>query len=294
MDEYRENAIAVQKALNQDAAFIQPNPYLAQRVLNQAHEAQRTGGSALKKKLSTGLILLAVLLMSSLVALACSHSYVIRFLFGRDIESDQAQAMAAQVQPIDYVQRSGATVCTVKDAYFDGKTLAVGLGFRTDRPVYLVGEELQLNGEWIDYLAYSTSIEEMWVGNDAPHLEKPGEEAIHGVSYDFARPLPKGETVDVTLRLFLLAPRSGVQLIDTEQEDKAAMWAAIDDAFRQGLTPVSADEPYEVLISTGWWAGSLDVQEGLQKPLCDRDALEHYANMVLLDKVEVTFRLNAQ
>lgn len=51
MDEYRENVKKVQKAMNQDAAFIQPNPYLAQRVLNAAN-AERIGkdGIVVKKK----------------------------------------------------------------------------------------------------------------------------------------------------------------------------------------------------------------------------------------------------
>lgn len=71
MDEYRENVKKVQKALNQDAAFIQPNPYLAQRVLNAANvECVGKGGIVVKKKLSFGFLLLALMLLSTVTAVA--------------------------------------------------------------------------------------------------------------------------------------------------------------------------------------------------------------------------------
>lgn len=71
MDEYRENVKKVQKALNQDAAFIQSNPYLAQRVLNAANaKSYGNGGIVVKKKFSMGFILIMVLLLSSVTALA--------------------------------------------------------------------------------------------------------------------------------------------------------------------------------------------------------------------------------
>lgn len=71
MDEYRENVKKVQKALNQDAAFIQPNPYLAQRVLNAANaECYGNGGIVVKKKLSIGFVAALILMLSTVTALA--------------------------------------------------------------------------------------------------------------------------------------------------------------------------------------------------------------------------------
>ena len=71
MDEYRENVKKVQKALNQDAAFIQPNPYLAQRVLNAANaECIRKGGVGLRHKYPIGMVLIIIMLFVTATAVA--------------------------------------------------------------------------------------------------------------------------------------------------------------------------------------------------------------------------------
>lgn len=67
MDEYREHVKRVQEALDQDAAFIQPDPYLAQRVLNQA---KMEGEKTVKKKLTVGLVIAIVLMLATVTALA--------------------------------------------------------------------------------------------------------------------------------------------------------------------------------------------------------------------------------
>lgn len=67
MDEYREHVKRVQEALDQDAAFIQPDPYLAQRVLNQA---RREGEKTVKKKLTVGLVVLIAMLLVTVTAVA--------------------------------------------------------------------------------------------------------------------------------------------------------------------------------------------------------------------------------
>ncbi len=69
MDEYRENVKKVQKALNQDAAFLQPNPYLAQRVLNAA---SKEGGIVVKRKMPIVLVIAIVIMMSGAVAVAAA------------------------------------------------------------------------------------------------------------------------------------------------------------------------------------------------------------------------------
>ena len=67
MDEYREHVKRVQEALDQDAAFIQPDPYLAQRVLNQA---KMEGEKTVKKKLTVGLVIAIVLMLATVTAVA--------------------------------------------------------------------------------------------------------------------------------------------------------------------------------------------------------------------------------
>lgn len=67
MDEYRENVKKVQKALEQDAAFLQPNPCLAQRVLNAANGK---GGISVRRKLSLSFVLVFVLITLTVTAVA--------------------------------------------------------------------------------------------------------------------------------------------------------------------------------------------------------------------------------
>ena len=248
----------------------------------------------MKRKLPIGLIFVLIVLLSSIVAFACNHSYVIQYLFGRNMDTEEAQRIEGEVQTIDFVQSSETTVCTVKDAYFDGKTLAVGIGFKTDKPVFLASEEVKVNGEWVDYIEYGSSIEGMWVGNQAfPQSYSAMVEQIHGVEYIFNRPLPKGEKAEVTMQITLLGPKNGVEVVDIYQEDHQTMWAQIDAAYENGMTPISVDEPYEVLISSGWH-GLLDRADAYHGPVCDVDSLVQYANMEVIDTVELTFMLEVK
>ena len=292
--EDRKDKQIVQQVFDSSLSGIQDDPWMAQRVLSKAHEAPGTGGFIVKKKLPVGLIFILIVLMSSIVAFACNHSYVIQYLFGRNMDTEKAQSIEGKVQTIDFVQSSETSVCTVKDAYFDGKTLAVGIGFKTDKPVFLASEEVKVNGEWVDYIEYGSSIEGMWVGNQAfPQSYTAMEEQIHGVEYIFNRPLPKGEKAEVTMQITLLGPKNGVEVVDIYQEDHQTMWAQIDAAYENGMTPISVDEPYEVLISSGWH-GLLDRADAYHGPVCDVDSLVQYANMEVIDTVELTFMLEVK
>mgnify|MGYP003293207752 CR=1 FL=1 len=91
MDEYRENVKKVQKALNQDAAFIQPNPYLAQRVLNAANvECAGKGGFRLQRKFSLSIILVIIFMTVMITATAAV------LLSMRDIVEDHVIPMAQE------------------------------------------------------------------------------------------------------------------------------------------------------------------------------------------------------
>ena len=284
----------VHKGIDRQCESLTSDPYRVQRVLNMAHETQGTGGFVVKRKLPIGLIFVLIVLLSSIVAFACNHSYVIQYLFGRNMDTEEAQRIEGEVQTIDFVQSSETTVCTVKDAYFDGKTLAVGIGFKTDKPVFLASEEVKVNGEWVDYIEYGSSIEGMWVGNQAfPQSYSAMVEQIHGVEYIFNRPLPKGEKAEVTMQITLLGPKNGVEVVDIYQKDHQTMWEQIDAAYENGMTPISVDEPYEVLISSGWH-GLLDRADAYHGPVCDVDSLIQYANMEVIDTVELTFMLEVK
>ncbi|MGN0995608.1 MAG: hypothetical protein ACI4PG_01730 [Candidatus Ventricola sp.] len=96
------------------------------------------------------------------------------------------------------------------------------------------------------------------------------------------------------LSITMLTPQKGVQEVDIHQADKPSMWAEIDAAYASGLTPFCADEPYEVLVSSEWWDGNPDLLNAFSKPYCDADALVQYANMDVLDTLEVKFTLSVQ
>ena len=64
MDEYRKTAQKVQQALNQDAAFIQPDPFLAQRVLSTSSKKR------IYKKSAVILAVVWMLILTSLTAFA--------------------------------------------------------------------------------------------------------------------------------------------------------------------------------------------------------------------------------
>lgn len=76
MDKYRENVELVQEAVKQKCAFLQPNPYLAQRVLNEANEK----GGRKVKKISVGFALVMAIMLMSVTALATA------LLTGHDVK----------------------------------------------------------------------------------------------------------------------------------------------------------------------------------------------------------------
>lgn len=73
MEDFKDKQI-VQRVIDNSLSGIQDDPWMAQRVLNMAHEMQGTGGIVVKKKLSVGFVLIMVVLLSSVVALAWSLS----------------------------------------------------------------------------------------------------------------------------------------------------------------------------------------------------------------------------
>ncbi|MCH5287279.1 MAG: hypothetical protein J1E43_07650 [Christensenellaceae bacterium] len=69
MDNYEKNAHLVEEAVEQKCAFLQPDPFLAQRVLNAANEK---GEVKMKRKISVGLAVILALMLMSVTALAAA------------------------------------------------------------------------------------------------------------------------------------------------------------------------------------------------------------------------------
>lgn len=69
MEEIKDKQI-MQRVIDKSLSGIQDDPFMAQRVLNQAHAMQRTGGFVVKKKLSVGFVLLMAAMLLSVTALA--------------------------------------------------------------------------------------------------------------------------------------------------------------------------------------------------------------------------------
>lgn len=67
MDNYEKNARLVEEAVEQKCAFLQPDPFLVQRVLNAANEKSEV---KMKKKISVAFVLVMALMMLSATALA--------------------------------------------------------------------------------------------------------------------------------------------------------------------------------------------------------------------------------
>ena len=252
----------------------------------------------MKKRLSACLVMLLIILMITPMAQASDRSYVIPWIYHQDPDSEEALHAETLVQPIDY-EYSGDVPFIVKDAYFDGERLAIAIWFQTDRPLYLISEDAKLDGEWIDWHTCGSSFEETFVGHAASPQQFSPIEDVRAFYYELSRPLPKGEEVDVTIDFTMLTPKTGVEIVEAYQKDNATMWAQIDAITEKGLTPIANDSqtswlPRVLLGSachgSGWQGGTSDYHG----PWCDEEALVQYANMEMIDHVQIAFPLIVQ
>ena len=70
--EDRKDKQIVQQVFDSSLSGIQDDPWMAQRVLNMAHETQGTGGIVVKKKLSIGFVLMMAVMLLGVTALAAT------------------------------------------------------------------------------------------------------------------------------------------------------------------------------------------------------------------------------
>lgn len=71
MDEIKDKQ-AVQRVIDGSLSGIQDDPWMAQRVLNMAHQTQEGGGMVVKKKISTGFALMMAVVLLGTTALAAT------------------------------------------------------------------------------------------------------------------------------------------------------------------------------------------------------------------------------
>lgn len=71
MEDFKDKQI-VQRVIDNSLSGIQDDPWMAQRVLNMAHETQGTGGIVGKKKLSIGFVLMMAVMLLGVTALAAT------------------------------------------------------------------------------------------------------------------------------------------------------------------------------------------------------------------------------
>lgn len=71
MEDFKDKQI-VQRVIDNSLSGIQDDPWMAQRVLNMAHETQGTGGIVVKKKLLIGFILMMAVMLLGVIALAAT------------------------------------------------------------------------------------------------------------------------------------------------------------------------------------------------------------------------------
>ena len=73
--EDRKDKQIVQQVFDSSLSGIQDDPWMAQRVLNMAHETQGTGGIVVRKKMSVGMVIVLILILFSLTAFATVAIY---------------------------------------------------------------------------------------------------------------------------------------------------------------------------------------------------------------------------
>lgn len=160
-------------------------------------------------------------------AVAAERLGVLDFLFGT---SGPTEAQQRLVQDVHVSQETAMATVTVTDAIFDGRALSVGLVFDTEGPTYALCEGLWVNGTLVNPNDVTGRFH--WLNqDDAPKQTAAGLTAIMDGALT-------GQA-EARMRVMLLRPRKGLQIID--DEIAADHTEAARQAVKDGLTPVSTD-----------------------------------------------------
>lgn len=154
MDEYRQNVKLVQEAVEQKCAGLQPDPYLARRVL---HAADRKGGFKVKKA-SVGLVIAMVTMLLAVTAVAAA------LLTPKDIVEQTALPLALENGTENFTREELLTILTVAEE--NGITLSEYWYSALEAPQGAPKDELirSLAAEEFGTFMYWTIEQQHWFG----------------------------------------------------------------------------------------------------------------------------------
>ncbi|MEG0742842.1 MAG: hypothetical protein RR521_11460 [Clostridia bacterium] len=242
----------------------------------------------MKKRLFSCTALILLLLSVLNASLAETQSSVLTYLYGKESMPDDA--LKANVQEIHSMQSGTDVTVVVNDCICDGKILNIGFSISTTVPMFIVLEDVTVDGISVECL--SSSLEGQWVGNDI-NTANPDFANIHGFTGLLAESTKKG-TVFVNLKVSFLVPLLKLHPMNTYQDNDIDVWKEIDSSIDVGETPVDQDEPFPVLIGSGFFGDGFDTDSPVQYPLHSVDAYIQYANMQIADSFDFTFNIEVK
>jgi hypothetical protein len=272
-----KDRVFIKHAIDTGLSGLSGNPCLAARI--QASSPESSIGFRSPASLILALLLLAV----AVSAIALGPSAVLEYLFPRDHKA--RDSATPYVQKIDISQKSQHTNAVIKDALIQDGRLSVGLSLSSEQPVFIVTQSISLNGQAIE--VSSSSIESQWLRGELSTQSRGFTLDLTGTAFQGT------EKGTVRLNAALLRPINGIKQIDIDEEDIAAVWAQIDQAIAEGLTPVSSHEPHEVLVGSHWMReNAYDMDSGIQYPVGSVHDYLTFSNMQMMDRIEATFTIN--
>ncbi len=293
------------KNIDFSKAFTPVPPTAHAHTLDTLREVRKMNRKHTKPLMA---VVLTAILVLGLIggAIAAVSGGVLDFMFGRKTPTQEQKDM---VQPIGLTHEKGGVKTTLIDALFDGQDVGLGLSLESDLAVYAILEGMTVNGVPVFVHAFNL---DQWLRK--PTEDAKGTVASRGLcgtlaeaclalnapekqaAYDEALRRIAGEgKAEVTVKLSLLTPNIGVQMISGEAlydlSPKQA-WDAIDECLSRGLTPIDAYEPYDPMVGSACFAdeGNRDTQ--FSQPLADAESLVEFGNMRLIDAFDFSFTLN--
>ncbi|MDD3409380.1 MAG: DUF4179 domain-containing protein [Eubacteriales bacterium] len=255
-----------------------------------------------KTKPVAALVLAAVLALALAgVAYAAVQSGVLRYLFGETVPTARQQEM---VQTVGASHESDGITTTLSDLVFDGRELSFGLQFALTRNAFVVVDQVTING--VRAYEINSNLSDMWLCAPLEPLESACSRGVT-VSIDKAyfdeadyaaleqayQQIQQTGTADVSVALSLLTPKGELAPVNIYTNDTAAMWEQIDAAIAAGQTPISQDEPFEVMPGSAALGDEFHKGLPAQHPMGNADAYAAYANMTILDAFSMDFSISA-
>lgn len=284
--------------LHFENAFSSVPPVVHARIAGTLKEVK-----TMKKAKPIPALLLAAVLVMLLTgaAYAAVQSGVLAFLFRNSEPSPRQKEM---VQDVGLSHESDGVTATVTDAVFDGRELSIGFMFHSMRNAYAVVDHVTING--VAAYRYNDSLSDMWLNRnpfasgegdyakglsatiDPEYCFEPEQAALRQVY----REIEETGHADISVGLSLLIPAQSLQTVDIYGDDTAAMWKAIDAVCAAGDTPISSDEPFELLTGSAFLGDEFRDSLPNQHPLDDADSYIQYSNMIALDRFTLDFSLD--